>query len=449
MSQAEMDDAAQPVRQPLGPWGFIVLALACSAISYVDRQVISLMVGPLKAAMRLSDAEIGLLQGLAFSLCYAVGALPLAFLIDTGNRVRIASACVAVWSLATGACGLATSYLGFLLARAGTALSEAAFSPAVLSIVPDIFARNRIARATAVYLLGPSIGTGLALTGGGWLLGHFERQGGLVLPIAGQLQPWQSVFVCLTAPGLILALLLLMLAREPQRRQVHRANGGSARPDSRWGLVEIWRTGFLLPYMAGTTLIMTTQFALSAWAPTYFVRHFAMQSHAVGQMLGPVFIISNVAGAVVTGIIGGGGRPERAMQRVIAVVLSGAVFVGPCAVAMTFAPSVAAAVAFYAAAGFFGSLVATLATTPIQLSVPNAVRAQAIAIGGFILAVIGGGGGPYFVGAISDYVFHDEAAVGQSVAVVSAIASLAGVVSLFVARAIILRRARAAERSGA
>ena len=313
MSQAGIDGAAPAVRQPLGAWGFIVLALACSAISYVDRQVISLMVEPLKAAMGLNDAQIGLLQGLAFSLCYAVGALPLAFLIDTGNRMRIASACVAVWSLATGACGLATSYLGFLLARAGTALSEAAFSPAVLSIVPDLFARNRIARATAVYLLGPSIGTGLALTGGGWLLGRFERDGGLVLPIVGQLAPWQSVFVCLTAPGLILALLLLLLTREPGRRQVHRLEAASTRPDSRWGLVEIWRTGFLLPYMAGTTLIMTTQFALSAWAPTYFVRHFAMQPHAVGQMLGPVFIVANVAGAIVTGVLGGGGRPERAI----------------------------------------------------------------------------------------------------------------------------------------
>jgi MFS family permease len=434
------EQGSPPVRQPLGAWGFVALALVCSTLSYMDRQVISLMVGPLKAALQLSDTQIGLLQGIAFSLCYAVGGLPLAFLIDKGNRVRVGAACVAVWSLATGACGLATGYLAFLLARAGTAVAEAGFSPAVLSMIPDIFARNRVARAGAIFLMGPPLGTGLALVGGGWLLGRFTETGGLVLPLAGQLAPWQSVFVCLTVPGLILAALLLVLVRDPGRRPVHRAETSGARPESRWGVVEIWRSGFLLPFMLGTTLIMTVSFAMSAWAPTFFERHFGVPAHEAGQMLGPIFIACSFAGALVTSVLSGGGAPEQALRRVLALVLAGAVFAGPIVIALTQVGALPLALVLYGAAALALNVVASLATAPVVLAVPAHVRAQAVTVGGFILAVIGGGGGPYLVGLFTDRLFRDEAAVGQSLALTAGIVWLLGLACLVISRRALIRR---------
>jgi MFS family permease len=441
MDEALQDSPEAPVQnaQPLGSWGFIALALACSTLSYMDRQVISLMVGPLKAALHLSDTEVGLAQGIAFSLCYAIGGLPLAFLIDKGNRVKVGAACVAVWSLATGACGLAGSLASFLLARAGTAVAEAGFSPAVLSMIPDIFARNRVARAGAIFLMGPPLGTGLALVGGGWLLGHFSESGGLTLPLVGQLAPWQSVFVCLTLPGLVLAGLLLVLVRDPGRRQVHRIEAAPRRPDSRWGVVEIWRSGFLLPFMLGTTLLMTASFALSAWAPTYFERHFGVPAHDAGKMLGPIFIVCSFAGALVTSILSGGGAPERTLQRVLAIVLTGAAFAGPIVIGLTQAPSLPVALVLYGAAALALNVVASLATAPIVLVVPNNVRAQAITVGGFILAVIGGGGGPFLVGLFTDQLFG-EAGVGQSIALTAGIVWLAGLACLLVSRRALVRR---------
>lgn len=441
-----MDEATQaareapPVPQPLGSWGFVALALVCSTLSYLDRQVISLMVGPMKAALSLSDTEIGLLQGIAFSLFYAVGGLPLAFLIDKGNRVKVGAACVAVWSLATGACGIAGNFVSFLLARAGTAVAEAGFSPAVLSMVPDIFPRNRVARAGAIFLMGPPLGTGLALVGGGWLLGYFTQSGGLLLPVFGQLAPWQSVFVCLTPPGLILALLLVLLVRDPGRRQVHRTEAAPGRPESRWGVVEIWRSGFLLPFMIGTTLIMTVSFAMSAWAPTFFERHFGVPAHDAGKMLGPIFIVCSFAGAVVTSVLSGGGAPEKALRRVLALVLTGAAFVGPIVIALTQASALPVALALYGAAALSLNVVASLATAPIILVVPAHVRAQAITVGGFILAVVGAGGGPFLVGLFTDTLFRDEAAVGQSIALTAGIVWLGGLASLLVARRALIRR---------
>ncbi len=101
-----------------------MLMLLCSTFSYMDRQAISLVVQPLKAALNLSDTQIGLLQGFAFALCYAVMGIPVARAIDRGHRVRIAAACVGAWSVATSACGLAAGYWGFLTARAATAISR-------------------------------------------------------------------------------------------------------------------------------------------------------------------------------------------------------------------------------------------------------------------------------------------------------------------------------------
>lgn len=428
------------VRQPLGSWGFVLFMLLCSGLSYVDKQVISLLVEPLKADLGISDTQVGLLQGFAFSLCYAVAGLPLAFLIDRGNRAKIAASCVAIWSLATGACGLASTYITFLLARAATAISESGFSPSAISMITDIFPRNRLARASAFYFLGPPLGSGAALLVGGFLLSHFNATGGIDLPFWGHLAPWQAVFASLTVPGLIMAVLLLLLIRDPGRKPTPRAAAADLRPDSRWGVVEIVRAKFLLPYMLGTILIMTVTFALNAWAPTYFIRHFGLEPGMAGKTLGPIFMGASVIGSLISFTFAGGGAPERATQRVILVALCGAVLVGPAAILMTTVSDMNVALAVYGFTALTANVVASLATTPIQLTVPSAVRAQAITFGGFMLAIIGGGGGPFLVGLASDLLFG-EAAIGKSIALVSGIAWAGGLTSLLICWSIVRRRA--------
>ena len=424
------------------PTGFVLaILLTGSTLSYIDRQIISLVVQPIKAAFVLSDTQVGLLQGLAFSLCYAIAGLPLALAVDRSNRVRLASACVAVWSVATSACGMVSTYAGLLIARATTAVSEAGFSPAALSILSDISPPQRIARMGAIYLLGPALGVGLALMLGGWTLEKLQAANGLHL-FGLQLAPWQGLFVCIGAPGLFVAIIILLVIREPKRTDAaiaaRRVHG-----DSRSLFAALRTTGdFLIPYVIGTTLIMLVQFAQAAWVPTFFVRQWGFEPHAVGQTLGPIFIVCAIAGAITTGVLAKGEDGQRTLERVVTIVLAGAAVLGPAVVLLPLVPNYTFALIAYGVLAFSFSAIASLATAPMLLVMPSAVRGQSIAAGGFLLAVFGGGGGPLLVGVVTDYVLRDEAKLGVSIAIVCGTSVIAGVISMLRARHVLIHRWR-------
>src|SRR6201985_3052935 len=141
----------------------VVLFFVCFAFSYLDRQIVSILVQPIKLTLGITDTQIGLLQGFSFTMCYATAGVFVARLVDRANRVRLIAVCVAIWAISTALCGFATSFAELLAARAGTAIAEAALSPAALSIFSDIFPPRKVTRASSVFMLGPYIGGGLAL----------------------------------------------------------------------------------------------------------------------------------------------------------------------------------------------------------------------------------------------------------------------------------------------
>jgi MFS family permease len=433
-----MGDQTRLPRPGAGTYVLVVLLIG-STLSYIDRQIISLVVQPIKTAFGLSDTQVGLLQGIAFSLCYAVAGLPLALAVDRSNRVRLASACVTVWSMATSACGMVSSYIGLLLARATTAVSEAGFSPAALSILSDVVPPQRIARVGAIYLLGPALGVGLALMLGGWTLEWLESTGGLSL-FGVQYAPWQALFICIGAPGLIVAALILATIREPARTDA--AIAARRSPGNARSLFAALRTtgDFLIPYVIGTTLIMLVQFAQAAWMPTFFVRQWGLEPHSAGQTLGPIFIVSAIAGAITTGVLAKGEDGQRTLERVVQIVLVGSAVLGPSIVLLPLVPSYTLALVLFSALAFSFSAIASLSTAPMLLVMPSAVRGQSIAAGGFLLAVVGGGGGPLAVGLATDYLFQDEAKIGWSISLVCGISVAAGVASMLRARHVLIHR---------
>lgn len=417
----------------------LTVLIVCSIFSYMDRQVVSLVAQPIKVSLHISDTQLGLLQGLAFTLCYAIAGLPLAFAVDRLNRVWVAAACVICWSLATSACGLVAGFGGLLIARALTAVSEAGFSPAALSILSDKVGPSRIARISALFLLGPPLGTGFALLFGGLLLHALERQGGLFLPGGAALEPWQGVFVLLGLPGIILGAALLMLVSEPARSRATIIKEQQRDEDPGF-FAALGRSGaFIIPYVVGTVLIMLVQFTYAAWVPTFFVRHWHLEPHRVGPMLGPIFILLSITGALTAGYLARASNGMATLERLVAVVLAGSAMVLVTAVLLPFMPSLTGALLLYAVLAFALNLVAPLATAPWLMLMPSRLRGRSLAAGGALLAIIGAGGGPLMVGLATDHLFHDDALVGQSLALVCGLSAFAGILIILVARRAVRR----------
>src|SRR5882672_1891382 len=189
-------------------WYVVFILMVCYALSFVDRQILSLLVGPMKRDLALSDTRIGLLQGLAFALFYGLMGLPLGRLADTRNRRNVIILGVVLWSFLTGACSAARSFWSLFLARMGVGVGEATLSPSAFSLISDYFPKEKLATAMSVYSMGIFIGSGLANIVGGAVVDAVRELPAVTLPLLGTVAPWRFTFLIVGAPGLVIALLL-------------------------------------------------------------------------------------------------------------------------------------------------------------------------------------------------------------------------------------------------
>ena len=189
------------------PWYMLALLALVYVAGSIDRAVPSVIVEPLKAEFGLSDGQLGFLTGFAYSIPYALAALPAGWLIDRLDRRALLSATAAIWSLLTMAGATAQNFLTLVLARMGVGATEAPASPGSLSLIGDMFPKERRTTAISLYYAGTATGQMITFLVGGWLLLHFS---------------WRALFLIAGVPGLILALLLFFTCREPKRdRRAH------------------------------------------------------------------------------------------------------------------------------------------------------------------------------------------------------------------------------------
>ncbi|MDE2619083.1 MAG: MFS transporter [Sphingomonadales bacterium] len=205
-----MTDLAPSASPPPGVPGSLTLRqanlalavfLAAYVLSFVDRQILGLMVDPIRRDLGLSDLQIGLLQGAAFALLYATLGVPFGMSVDRWSRRNLIVGGIITWSVATALCGLAGSFAALFAARVLVGVGEATLSPAVHSYLSDAYPRHRLARAMAIYNLGITLGSGMALIIGGWVVALIARSGMAEIPGLGALQPWQAAFLAVAAPG--------------------------------------------------------------------------------------------------------------------------------------------------------------------------------------------------------------------------------------------------------
>jgi MFS family permease len=399
-------------------WSTVAVLVAAYAISFVDRQIVALLVEPLKADFRVSDAQIGLLQGPAFGIFYAVLGLPLGWLADRVHRIRLIAFGILLWSAMTAAGGFASSFEWLLVARMGVGVGEAALVPAAVSLLADRFPPARRALPMSVFTAGLSLGAGLALVLGGSFIGYAD-EGLASLPLIGEWladrRPWQAVFILAGLVGLPVVFATSLLP-EPAR-----ASEASGEGSGITGGLRYLRGNLVLfgPLLAGTSLLYLFSNALSAWLPTLFIRGWGWSAGETGLRLGFIIIPCAVLGNLASGFLADHLRRKGRIDAPLCTMLIGAGILAPAAVAAPLLPNPTAAlfgvVALYSALALcFG-----VATAALVAVTPGHLRGQVVAV--YLLAgnLIGLGIGPPTIGILLDLILRNPDAVGAAITIMA------------------------------
>ncbi|MGE8617796.1 MAG: spinster family MFS transporter, partial [Achromobacter spanius] len=372
-------------------WYVVVICMLAYIFSFVDRQILALMIEPIKHDLQLSDTQFSLLHGLAFSLFYAVMGIPIALLADRYSRPKIIAIGVAFWSLATAACGLSRNFAHMFLARIGVGVGEAALSPATYSMLSDMFPRDKLGRAVGVYSIGSFIGGGMAFLIGGYVINLLKSVDSVVVPWLGAMRPWQVTFFIVGLPGLLVALLILLTVRDPQRLGLRRAADGQAQKPSirdTFRFLGRHRRTFFCHYL-GFSFYAMVLFALLSWTPAFYMRRFGMSPVDTGYMLGVVVLVANTAGVFCGGWLMDGLAKRGYRDAPLRAGVIGAVGMALPAVAFTQVDSLWLSVGLLLPAMFFASFPMPTSTAAMQILPPNQIRAQVSALFLLISNLIG------------------------------------------------------------
>jgi MFS family permease len=402
---------------PRQAWTLLAILFLAYTLSFIDRQIITLLVAPIRADLGISDFQFSLLHGFAFALFFAVLGLPIGRMVDHNSRRGIIAIGVGLWSFMTALCGLAQNFLQLFFARMGVGVGEATLSPAAYSMLSDAFPPQKLTRAIAVYSTGGTLGTGLALIIGGAVIDMVASANSITFPLLGELRPWQTSFLVVGIPGLLVAMLM-MTAVEPARQGILR---DSARNPLDISIAQLLR--YLLDHRTSYgALFIVTSFmtALSAgfimWYPTFLMRIHGFAISEAGYTFGVLFMVFGTLGVLLGGALAGQLKTRGyadANMRVIVIAAATAILpylIGPLM------PTPALALAMMALAITATQMIAAVCVAAIQIITPNQMRGQASAV--FILAInfIGFGLGPTIIAMFTDFLFADDLALGHSMA---------------------------------
>lgn len=381
-------------------WYVVGVLTLTQALAFVDRQVLALLVEPIKRDLHASDTVISLLYGLSFALFYVIVAIPIARLADRANRRNIVAVSLAVWSLMTAFCGLARDLPQLVAARLGVGAGEAGLSPSAQSLLADYFPDHRLPTALGVFSMGVSLGGGLALLAGGALLAAAPGLAA-ALGLPG-LSPWRLVMVGVGLPGLLVALLFLTV-REPERGAGQReAVSGQALLAWLWG--NRWT---YLGLIGALSLIVFVSNAASAWIPALFERRFGWTGPEVGARYGPIVLVCGAAGALTGGLLASALRRRGVAGANLKASLAGFLVAAPLAVAFPLAPDPWIALTLIGLMVFCGGIPSGGGYAALQEATPARLRAQVTALNGLAVNLVGAGLGPLAVALMTDRLFHD------------------------------------------
>ena len=369
--------------------------------SFIDRQIMSILVPPIKAEFNASDLEMGVLGGFAFAIFYATLGLPLAMISDRTNRRNIVALSITVWSAMTALGGIAQNYTQLLLSRIGVGVGEAGSGPASHSMIADMYPLEERTRAMAIYSTGIHIGGAL---------------GGLFGGVLAYEYGWRVALLTVGLPGLLIALVLRLTVNEPPRRALEES-GIKHEPVSilkaarqvlhlssftplASGFRLFWESKSLRHTVIGCTLVAFIGYGAAYFGPTYLVRMFDLNLRDVGILsaIGAIFAVAGGFGAGWVADHKGKEKPEW-IPLIVAYTKFAAL---PFIVLYYLQDSFWVAIIFYVPIIALGATYQGSTYSMVQTLSPPHMRAQNAAILLFIINLIGMGLGPTFVGFLSD-----------------------------------------------
>ncbi|GER07335.1 MFS transporter [Iodidimonas muriae] len=408
---SELPHQEPPYPAPRYAWAVVALLLLIYTVSFIDRQVLALLVGPIKADLDVSDLEFGLLTGLSFALFYTFFGIPFARLVDSRSRRGLIAFGIAVWSIATAACGLARSFSMLFLARMGVGIGEATLTPAANSLISDLFAPHKRGRAISIYTLGIPLGSALAFLFGGAVIELVSSAGTRTLPLFGEIRGWQMTFILVGLPGLLLSAAMLIFVKEPFRRGRAMTAGSSTVPvkETVRYFLQRWRV-FVLGFI-GIAFLSALGYGTIYFIGAFYGRVHGFTPGQVGLVFGLVMLIAGTGGILTAGVITdrwmAQGRNDTHFRLLILAILCGA----PFAFSFPMVGSPILATGLLALSIFFNNWVWGTAYAGVAAASPNELRGQATAIYLFVVNLIGMGLGPTMFGFFTTTVFADDSKI--------------------------------------
>lgn len=414
-------------------WYGVAVLSVVQLFSFMDRQALSLLIGPIKAQFGMSDVQVSLVIGLGFAIAYAIAGLPIGRLVDQWFRPALLGLGLTVWSICTAACGFAGSFTHLALLRSGVGIGEATLTPTVISFLGDYFPPSKRGISFGVFAVSVYVGSGLSLVAGGAILKAFEGVAFVTIPIVGEVKPWQLVFLLIGLPGLLAVPLVLTLF-EPRRQRGTAAAAPAMRGLSMAEVRSHYRRhwpAFLTQHAASTMMAMLF-YGVSAWVPEFLRRTYNMPISTAGFSFGLVTVAAGSLGVLSGGFFSDVLLKHGYTDARLRATLFAALCALPFAAAFPLAGSAGVSLVLIFGMVFFTSTISTAGSTGVQeLALPR-MRGIAAAIYLFIFNGIGLSLGPTLFAVLTDDVFGNPDLLWQSLATAApSIAVLAAVFSLF------------------
>jgi len=415
------------------PYRYILSLLFLSyVVAFIDRGLVAVAGAPIKQELALSDFQFGLLNGTAFVALYCLCGIPLGWLADRTQRSLVIAVGLIFWSTMTAVCALATSFAGFFVARIGVGFGEACLVPAALSLLGSVVPGDRMGKSIALFLMGATVGNGIALVTGGYIL---ERFGAAAISVSllGDIAPWRALFLLASIPGMLLAVFFLAI-REPARASI--ASGPiHAFKDA---LRLLWSNrgpyGFLT---ASTACIIVLSQAQAAWTPLFFVRSYGIAPGPSALLVGGLFSISAPVGQWFGGILIDQLNARGSAAAPSIVQAASSLLCIPAAIIFCLSKRIECSAIAYVAFNFLAFAATPAGLTGWQFLTPARSKGLVVALLVAAVTLAGVGLGIPAVGFMTDHYFHDESALGRSLLAVILAAAVTGCATAILAQRVL------------